>query len=99
MTTPEEILAATVRDVRGLLGIFGEPMIHRVERWRPAIPQYVVGHGAFKAAGAEFEKENPGLYLSGNLLHGVSVGDCIRNASSVAGRVAEFLREPRKSGH
>ncbi len=91
----EEILAATVRDLRGLLGTFGEPVLHRVERWRPAIPQYVVGHGALKAVGAEFERGNPGLYLSGNLLHGVSVADCIRNATAVAGRVGEFLNRAR----
>ena len=62
-----------------------------VEPWRPAIPQYIVGHGAHKDAAAHLEREVPGLFISGNLLYGVSVADCIRNATHVAERVKDFL--------
>ena len=62
--------------------------------WRPAIPQYVVGHGANKEAAAVLEAADPGVFISGNLLYGVSVGDCIKNATAVAGRVGAFLGNP-----
>ena len=88
---PDEIQSAVCADLGGLLGISGEPVISRVERWRPAIPQYVVGHGALKEAAQSFEAANPGVFLSGNILHGVSVADCIRNATNLAKRVAGFL--------
>jgi protoporphyrinogen oxidase len=67
-----------------------------VEAWRPAIPQYEVGHGAYKAAAAALEGDNPGLLIAGNLLVGVSVGDCIRSATGAAERATEFLRKTRR---
>jgi protoporphyrinogen/coproporphyrinogen III oxidase len=87
----EEIVRRTVQDLRPLLGITGEPVLTRVVAWRPAIPQYVVGHGANKEAAAVLEASCPGVFISGNLLYGVSVGDCIKNATAVADRVRLFL--------
>lgn len=87
----EEILAKTLADLRPILGITGEPVVSRVERWLPAIPQYNVGHGTHKENAAALEAAHPGLYLSGNLLHGVSLGNCVQNATGVAGRCAQFL--------
>ena len=87
----EAILARTLEDLAPLIGISGAPAVSRVVAWRPAIPQYVVGHGASKDAAAAFESANPGIFISGNLLYGVSVGDCIKNATAAAGRVEEYL--------
>ncbi len=87
----DEVLAATLRDLTPLLGLRGDPALSRVERWRPAIPQYNVGHGARKLAAEQLEGRQPGLFLSGNLLYGVSVADCIRNAWTLAERVDAFL--------
>jgi oxygen-dependent protoporphyrinogen oxidase len=85
------ILAKTLEDLTPLLGISGEPVLSRIVAWRPAIPQYVVGHGANKDSAMALEAANPGVFISGNLLYGVSVGDCIKNATAVAGRVEGFL--------
>jgi oxygen-dependent protoporphyrinogen oxidase len=87
----DEILRRTVEDLGPLLGLTGEPVLSRIVAWRPAIPQYIVGHGANKEAAARFEAANPGVFISGNLLYGVSVGDCIKNATAVVGSVGEFL--------
>lgn len=87
----EEIIRNTVADLTPLLGLKGSPVITRVVAWRPAIPQYVVGHGALKESAARLEAANPGLYISGNLLYGVSVGNCIQNATGVAERAADYL--------
>jgi len=92
VAAPEaEILRRTVEDLRPLLGLTGEPVLSRIVAWRPAIPQYIVGHGANKDAGSTFETANPGVFVSGNLLYGVSVGDCIKNATALAARVEEFF--------
>lgn len=87
----EEIVGRVVADLTPLLGLKGAPVLTKVESWRPAIPQYVVGHGALKEAAAKTEEAHPGLFLSGNLLYGVSVGNCIQNATAVAERAAQFL--------
>jgi oxygen-dependent protoporphyrinogen oxidase len=89
----DEIVRRVLDDLAPLLGLKGAPVITKVESWRPAIPQYVVGHGALKEAAARMEEVHPGLFLSGNLLYGVSVGNCIQNASGVAERVAGYLAE------
>jgi oxygen-dependent protoporphyrinogen oxidase len=89
---PEDrVIANVLADLRPLLGLKGDPVLTRVEAWRPAIPQYVVGHGVLKEAAARMESANPGLFVSGNLLYGVSVGNCIQNATGAAERVAAFL--------
>ncbi len=87
----DEVVGKVLADLGPLVGISGEPVITRVEAWRPAIPQYNLGHGAFKDAASRFEADNPGTFISGNLLYGVSVGNCIQNATAVAGRVEAFL--------
>lgn len=86
-----EILEKTLADLKPLLGLKGDPVVSRVERWCPAIPQYNVGHGRHKEAAAALEAAHPGLFVSGNLLFGVSLGNCVQNASAVAARVAGAL--------
>jgi oxygen-dependent protoporphyrinogen oxidase len=92
----DELVHQTLKDLSPLLGLRGSPVLARVERWRPAIPQYNLGHGAYLRAARELEGTHPGLFVSGNLLLGVSVGNCIQNAFGVAERVEAFLR--RKAG-
>ncbi|MGC8762496.1 MAG: protoporphyrinogen oxidase [Acidobacteriota bacterium] len=88
----EELVRETLRDLAPLLGLRGSPVLSRVARWRPAIPQYNLGHGDFLRAARQLEEAHPGLFVSGNLLYGVSVGNCIQNAFTVAERVETFLR-------
>jgi len=59
--------------------------------WSRGIPQYSVGYGAVKDAADATEAANPGLYLTGNYRHGVSVGDCIASGQQVAEKVAAYL--------
>lgn len=89
--TEAEILAETLADLEPLLGLSGAPVVSRVERWCPAIPQYNVGHGRHKEAAAALEAAHPGLFISGNLLTGVSLGNCVQNATAVAGRCGQHL--------
>lgn len=87
----EDLLSETMLDLKEPLSINGEPVFRRIERWRPAIPQYNLGHGRFKEAAALCEREHQGVFLSGNLLEGVSVGNCISNASKKTVEVLKYL--------
>jgi oxygen-dependent protoporphyrinogen oxidase len=90
---PEETVTLRVlSDLDALLGLKGGPVLTRLERWQPAIPQYNLGHGSYKEAARALEEANPGLFVSGNLLYGVSVGNCIQNATGVAALAEEYLR-------
>lgn len=87
----EAILKKTAEALSSLLDIKGEQVISKVEQWPRAIPQYTIGHGVFKEAASALETSHPGLFISGNLLYGVSLGNCIQNATAVAARVGAFM--------
>jgi oxygen-dependent protoporphyrinogen oxidase len=80
----ERIVATVLGELRAPLSLRGEPAFRLVRRWPRAIPQYEVGHGCFVERASEIERALPGLHLGGNFLGGVSVPDCIRNATALA---------------
>jgi protoporphyrinogen/coproporphyrinogen III oxidase len=83
----ERLGVAVQEDLARALGVRGEPLARVVRRWPRAIPQYERGHGRFVALQSELERELPGLHLAGNYLHGISVPDCVRNATALAERI------------
>jgi oxygen-dependent protoporphyrinogen oxidase len=70
------------------LGIEADPEMVRTTVWKPAIPQYEVGHQSRLDALEAIESAYPGLWLRGNLRGGVSVGDCVASAFETARQVA-----------
>jgi oxygen-dependent protoporphyrinogen oxidase len=85
----DRILATVVSELRGPLGLAGEPAFRLVRRWPRAIPQYELGHGRFVERAREIEAALPGLRIGGNFLAGVSVPDCIRNATVLAEEILD----------
>jgi oxygen-dependent protoporphyrinogen oxidase len=80
----ERVLA----DLRPLLAIDGAPTFQNVARWRHAIPQYTIGHGArLERVDAALAK-HAGLHVCGNWRGGVSLADCAGNAETLAGALA-----------
>jgi oxygen-dependent protoporphyrinogen oxidase len=84
------IATTLIAELRALLDLRGDPAFQLVRRWPRAIPQYEVGHGRFVERAKEIEAALPGLRLAGNYLGGISVPDCIGNATALA---EEMLRE------
>lgn len=68
-----------------------EPVFQEVVRWKPAIPQYHVGHLQRVAEIDRLVARHPGLYLGGNCYRGIAMNDCVEQAGVLAGRVAEQL--------
>ncbi|HWM89795.1 MAG TPA: protoporphyrinogen oxidase [Thermoanaerobaculia bacterium] len=85
----ERLMSEVLGDLRQTLGVRGELVISTIRRWPRAIPQYELGHGRFLDLAREIESSLPGLHIGGNFLYGVSVPDCIRNATALA---EELLR-------
>jgi len=95
VTLPAEEIAALVhKELAGVLGISGEPVVQHVARWVRALPQYSLGHGRVVAALNELCANTPGIFLTGNYLAGPSMGACVEHANKTAGAVAQFLRAP-----
>jgi oxygen-dependent protoporphyrinogen oxidase len=87
----DRIAATMIAELRGPLRLRGEPALRLVRRWPRAIPQYELGHGRFVERACEIERSLPGLRLAGNFLGGISVPDCIRNATALAEEISEEI--------
>jgi len=80
----EALTERVLPDLGKLLSITGDPRFIHLHSWNRAIPQYELGYDAILDAVNEIEQSNPGLHLIGSYRGGVSVGDCIRNATELA---------------
>lgn len=84
-TLPEEALVQlATEELKALLGVSAPPVLTEVVRWPRALPQYTVGHQERMARLDAAVARWPGLTLTGNAYHGVSMPDCIRNAARLA---------------
>jgi oxygen-dependent protoporphyrinogen oxidase len=87
----DEALQALVAEELGrLLGVRGDPVIFRVQRWPRAIPQYTPGYARFKEAMAAAEGAAPGLFIGGNCRDGISLANCIAAGRRLAREAAAF---------
>ncbi|HCY76820.1 MAG TPA: protoporphyrinogen oxidase [Ignavibacteriales bacterium] len=81
------LLTKVRKEFESLMGITSDPMFTSERFWEKAIPQYNLGYVEHERFFDEFEKRNPGLFISGNFRGGISVGDCIKNADLVANKI------------
>ena len=87
---PDEWVKLVCADLRGLLGVQGEPVFTHTKIWPRAIPQYNVGYGKFKQLLTDLEARSPGLFFAGSYRDGVSLGDSIVSGVNIAERVGNF---------
>ncbi len=93
---PEEEIASIVQaDNAKVLMITGAPATSVVWKHPKAVPQYNLGHGHIVAAIRDFERQNAGIFFSGNYLEGPSLGKCVEQGFRTAHAVQEFLSGPR----
>jgi len=79
-----QLLDRVLSDLRDIMGLIAAPDFVSIYRHDKAIPQYLVGH-ADKLAAIDRQLEAfPGLVLTGNAYRGVSLNDCVLNASRTA---------------
>jgi oxygen-dependent protoporphyrinogen oxidase len=83
-----ELAALVHRDLINALGAKAEPRVMAVTRYERSIPQYNLGHADRVRRIGETTASIPGFHLIGNYLHGVSTGDCLKEADRVAREVA-----------
>ena len=79
-----ELVSSAHGELQKVLGISGDPQVVGITRYNQSIPQYNLGHFARVQRIESLLGGLPGLRLIGNYLHGVSTGDCIKEADRVA---------------
>jgi oxygen-dependent protoporphyrinogen oxidase len=79
-----QIIEIVRKDLRTTLGLSATPKVVALNRHSHAIPQYTIGHEERLGRIEEELKRIQGLFLAGNYLRGVSIPDCIRQATQLA---------------
>jgi oxygen-dependent protoporphyrinogen oxidase len=91
--TPAQIELNVRRSLAQFLGA-AEPLWNEITCWERAIPQYALGHLARIATIESAEQTVPGLFFCANYRGGVSVGDCVKAAHEIVGRVLATTKRP-----
>lgn len=91
-----ELVSTAHAELQRALGIGSEPRVIAITRYNRSIPQYNIGHAERVKRIESLLSAIPGLTLTGNYLHGVSTGDCIKEADSVARQTARCLNTSTK---
>ena len=88
----ERIWDSVCNELKQVLKTSTQPEPVAIFRHRRAIPQYNIGHHKRVEAVASELARSPGLFVTGNFLHGVSIPACIEHGDNTALAVSEFLR-------
>ncbi|OME86975.1 protoporphyrinogen oxidase [Paenibacillus sp. FSL A5-0031] len=80
-----ELIKAVRRDIEETMGIKAEPLFVEITRLPRSMPQYPVGHVEnMKQLRGRFERELPGVWITGAAFDGVGLPDCIRQGKEAA---------------
>ncbi len=87
----DELMSLVRQEISEILGINAEPVQFRINRWRRAMPQYVLGHvDRLKRIDQRLER-HPGIELMGAAYRGVGIPDCIDSGTRSADRAHELV--------
>ncbi len=87
----DKLIQEVAADLGGILGISAKPVVSRVRHWPLGLPQYTLGHNARRQVIEAANLRLDNLFLAGNFLGGVSVGNCLQSGQDVAARVDASL--------
>ncbi len=85
----EKIIALVKKEMIQMMGIKKfDPNVLEIFRYRNAIPQYSSSSKERLEAVDKFEKENPGIYICGNLKDGIGMADRIKQGKVIASQIS-----------
>jgi oxygen-dependent protoporphyrinogen oxidase len=90
-----ELVAALHDELAVMVGVTGEPVASRVDRWPAAFPQYEPGHhqrvGRIEGTLAAHV---PRVLVAGAAYRGLGIAACVQQARDAAERVRALLGGP-----
>jgi oxygen-dependent protoporphyrinogen oxidase len=89
----ESLIQNVIKEFNGIMEINEDPLVIKERMWSKAIPQYNTGHIEHERFFEDFEKKNPGIFLTGNYRGGIAVGDCIKNSKLTGKRIVDYLNK------
>ncbi|MGE4496943.1 MAG: protoporphyrinogen oxidase [Deferribacterales bacterium] len=91
--TDEELVDIAYDQIKDTLGITAKPVHHKHFRWDKAIPQYYPGHAEKVKAVESICGRIGGVYVGGNVLHGIALNDCTRRSLEITESIARSLEK------
>jgi protoporphyrinogen/coproporphyrinogen III oxidase len=91
---PQTVAELARSDLAKFMGLEAQPRFSKLHSWPDSMPQYVVGHEQRRQRIAAALENAPGLSLTGNVLEGVGIPDCVRSAKQTAKRIVENSTTP-----
>ncbi len=89
---PDRELVGLVRsELFNILEIQAEPQFTSIFRWPQGMPQYRVGHRGLVDGIEAAVATAPGVEIAGGYLHGIGIGDCIREGAAASQRALAHL--------
>ncbi len=88
----EEMVETVKRDMTGILGLRGQPVMSRVFRWPGGTPQLEVGHIERMAAVEKEIASIAGLYLTGAGVRSTGIPDSVADGTRAGEAAAEGVR-------
>lgn len=90
--TDEEMVETVTREMTGLLGLHGRPVMTRVFRWPGGTPQLEVGHlERMDALERLLRQREPGLFLAGAGIRSTGIPDSVAEGTRAANAAADGL--------
>jgi len=83
----EDILSKVEEHIVQILGIKNDAIYKHLHRWKKGIPQYEIGYESTLNEINKFHDEHQNFYIASNYYGGISVSDCIANASQLAAKL------------
>ena len=87
----DAMTGAVLAELRGQLGITGEPALVRVYRWPRANAQHEIGHLQRMTEIDQRLASYPGLFVTGSGFRGTGIPDCVADGRATATRASDFL--------
>ncbi len=88
-----ELTSKVLSEFSKIMNVKGDPDFVKTKLWEKAIPQYNLGYITLENKFKGLEKNNPGIFLSGNYIGGISVGDCVKNSEVNLNRINEYIEK------
>jgi oxygen-dependent protoporphyrinogen oxidase len=88
-----ELIAVSMKALRPLLRIEGQPRLTRVYRWTRASAQHEVGHLVLIGAIERVLTRHSGLFVTGSGFRGVGIPDCVADGRATASQVSTWLAQ------
>lgn len=82
-----KLIDTVLGEFKEIMKINSDPVFIKDRLWQKAIPQYNIGYVEHENYFDKFEKENQGIFISGNFRGGISVGDCVKNSEIVFNKI------------